>query len=96
MGQLEVDLDVAGSVVRLRPSKATMLGLPAPLVGFLRGYLPLPPLPRDARLDRVQHAAGELSVTFVIDEVDEQITPEVARRLAKILRVPLPRIPLLG
>jgi hypothetical protein len=86
--QLDVDLAVHGSFVQLRPRRVTMLGMPAPLVRFLRGYLPLPPLPRGARLDRVDHGDGELCVTFVIDEVDETITPDIARRLASFLRMP--------
>jgi hypothetical protein len=86
--EVEVDLDVAGPLLQLRPRRASMLGMSAPMVWLLRGYLPLPPLPRGARLDRVTHGDGELTATFVIDEVDEPLTPDVARRFATFLRLP--------
>lgn len=81
VSEVESELDVAGSLIRLRPQKATMLGVSTQLVKLFRGYLPLPPLPRDAQLDSVDHADGELSASFIIDEVDEPLTPEVAKRL---------------
>lgn len=93
VGEIEVDLAVAGPFVRLRPRRATMLGLPAPLVRFLRGYLPLPPLPRGAKLHRVEPSEGELAVTFLIDEVDEPMTPQIAQRLTRFFRLPLPSLP---
>ena len=93
VGEVEVDLAVAGPFVRLRPRRATMLGLPAPLVRFLRGYLPLPPLPRGAKLHRVEPSEGELAVTFLIDEVDEPLTPQIAQRIARVVRLPLPSLP---
>ncbi len=81
VSEIESELDVAGPLIRLRPQKATMLGVSTQLVKLFRGYLPLPPLPRDAQLDAVHHADGELSASFIIDEVDEPLTPEVAKRL---------------
>jgi hypothetical protein len=86
--ELDVDLGVHGSFLQLRPRRATMLGMPTSLVRFLRGYLPLPPLPRGARLTRVEHGRGELCATFVIDDVDEPLTPDIARRLSTFLRLP--------
>ncbi len=83
------ELDVAGPFLRLRPTKVNILGLPTSLTRFLRGYLPLPPLPRGARLRRVEPSDGEVAVTFAIDEVDEPITPDVALRLGKAMRLPL-------
>jgi hypothetical protein len=89
--EVEVDLGVAGPLLQLRPRKATMLGMSAPLVWLLRGYLPLPPLPRGARLERVDHGDRELTASFIIDDVDEPLTPDVARRITSLLRVPIPR-----
>jgi hypothetical protein len=88
--EVEVDLDVAGPLLQLRPRRATMLGMSAPLLWLLRGYLPLPPLPRGARLERVDHGDRELTATFIIDAVDEPLTPDIARRLTSFLRVPIP------
>ena len=90
MGEVLADLEVAGPFLRLAPKRMTIGGMPAPLVRFLRGYLPLPPLPRGARMVDVRPADGELAVTFQIDELDEPITPDIARRLRKLTRLPIP------
>jgi hypothetical protein len=90
MGELLAELKVAGSFLQLRPRRLSMLGLPAPLAHFFRGYLPLPPLPKGARLTSVEPGDGELCVTFVIEQVDEPITPDIAKRLQKLIRLPLP------
>jgi hypothetical protein len=90
VGELQTRLGVAGRFLRLQPERGRFVGLPTPLVRFLRGYLPLPPLPRSARLVGVDHTEGELTARFQIDEVDEPLTPDVARRFARTLRLPLP------
>jgi hypothetical protein len=90
MGEVLADLEVAGPLLRLKPKRASVGGVPAPLVRFLRGYLPLPPLPRGARLVDVRPGEGEVAVTFQIDELDEAITPDIARRLRQLTRLPLP------
>jgi hypothetical protein len=87
---LLTELDVSHGLLRLRPVRASIIGLPAPLVRFLRGYLPLPPLPRKAHLVEVLHTQGELSARFRIDDFEEPMTPDVARRVASLLRVPIP------
>ena len=90
MGEVLADLEVAGPFLRLAPKRARIAGMPTPLVRFLRGYLPLPPLPRGAQLTALQHGDGELAVTFRVEEVDEPLTPDVARRLRTLARLPLP------
>jgi hypothetical protein len=90
MGEVLADLEVAGPFLRLAPKRVTIAGLPAPLVRFFRGYLPLPPLPRGARITEVRPGDGELAVTFQIDELDEPITPDIARRLRSLARLPIP------
>jgi hypothetical protein len=90
MGEVLADLEVTGRFLRLVPKRASFAGLQTPLVRFLRGYLPLPPLPRGARLVGVQPGDGELAVTFQIDELDEPITPDIAKRLRAFTRLPIP------
>ncbi len=90
MGEVLADLEVAGPFLRLVPKRASVGGIPAPLVRFFRGYLPLPPLPRGARLVDVRPGDGELAVTFQIDELDEPLTPDIARRLRQLTRLPIP------
>ena len=96
MGEVLADLEVAGPFLRLVPKRASVGGMPAPLVRFFRGYLPLPPLPRGARLVDVRPGDGELAVTFQIDELDEPITPDIARRLRQLTRLPIPGLALSG
>lgn len=82
------DLQVSGRFLRLAPKRMTVAGLPTPLVRFLRGYLPLPPLPRGARISEIRHSDGAVAVTFALEHLDEPLTPEVANRLARLLRLP--------
>lgn len=82
--------DISGGFLRLRPLRASLLGVPAPMVRFLRGYLPLPPLPRNAVLDAVEPGDGELTLTFHIDHFEQPLTPDVARRLRQIVSLPIP------
>jgi len=92
MSETLADLEVSGSFLRLVPKRLTVVGLPAPLVRFLRGYLPLPPLPHGARITEVRHGDGEIAVTLGFEHVDEPLTPDLARRLGLVARLPLPRL----
>ena len=84
------DLEVAGRFLRLSPKRVTIAGVPAPMARFFRGYLPLPPLPRGARITEVRPGDGELEVTFQLDEIDEALTPDIAQRLRSLTRLPIP------
>lgn len=84
------DLEVSGPFLRLAPTRMTIVGLPAPMARFFRGYLPLPPLPKGARIAQVHPGDGELAVTFQIDDVDEPMSPGIARRLRRLTRLPIP------
>ena len=90
MGEVLADLEVAGPFLRLAPKRASIAGVPTPLVRFLRGYLPLPPLPRGAHITEVAPGDGELAVTFSLHQIDEPLTPDVARRLRSLARLPIP------
>lgn len=89
-GEVLADLEVTGRFLRLAPRRLSMLGVAAPIPRLARGYLPLPPLPRGARLTDVQHGDGDLAVTFTIPELEETLTPELAGRVARLLRLPWP------
>jgi hypothetical protein len=90
MTETLADLEVAGRFLRLSPKRMKVVGLPTTLVRFLRGYLPLPPLPRGARITQVQPGDGELAVTFALEHLDEPLTPDVARRLRSLTQLPIP------
>lgn len=90
MSETHADLEVTGRFLQLRPTRMTIVGLPTPMARFLRGYLPLPPLPRGARIVEVRPGDGVLAVTFQLDEIDEAINPAIARRLRSHARLPLP------
>lgn len=81
---------ISGGFLKLQPLRASMLGVPTPLLRFLRGYLPLPPLPRSARLDAVEPRDGELALTFRIERFEQPLTPDVASRLRRLVGLPLP------
>lgn len=90
MSETLADLEVSGPFLRLAPKRMVIVGLPAPMARFFRGYLPLPPLPKGAHLTEVRHGDRELAVTFQIDHVDEPLTPGIARRLRTLTRLPIP------
>ncbi len=90
MSETLADLEVAGRFLRLAPKRMTIVGLPTTMVRFFKGYLPLPPLPKGARLTQVRPGDGVLAVTFALDRIDEPITPDIARRLRSFTRLPLP------
>lgn len=92
MSETLADLEVSGPFLRLAPTRMTIVGLPAPLARFFRGYLPLPPLPKGARITDVRPGDGELAVTFALDHLDEPLTPDIARRLRSLTRLPIPGI----
>lgn len=82
--------DIAGGFLRLQPTRVSLLGVPTTLSRFFRGYLPLPPLPRSAVLESVEPTDGELTMTFGIESFEQSLTPDVTRRLAKLVDLPLP------
>jgi hypothetical protein len=90
MSETLADLEVAGRFLRLAPKRMTIVGLPAPMARFFRGYLPLPPMPKGARITQVTPGDGELVVTFELPNLDEPLTPDIARRLRALARLPLP------
>jgi hypothetical protein len=83
------DLEVAGRFVRLAPKRMTIGGLPAPMARFFRGYLPLPALPKGARITELRPGHGELEVTVQLDHIDEPLTPDIAKRLRTLTRLPV-------
>lgn len=90
MGEVVTMPTVVGGFVQLQPTKASLLGVPTTLVRFLRGYLPLPPLPRSARLEEVEASDGELALSFRIDRFEQPLTPDVSDRIRSLLNLPLP------
>jgi hypothetical protein len=92
MGEVLADLEVHGPFLQLAPKRMTIAGLPAPLVRFFRGYLPLPPLPKGSRISEVHPGDGELAVTFALEHIDEPLTPDIARRIRMLTRLPLPHL----
>lgn len=90
VSEIVTEPTVVGGFLQLRPTRASLLGVPTTLVRFLRGYLPLPPLPRSARLDRVEPSDGELALAFTIDRFEQPLTPDVTDRLRSVLDLPLP------
>lgn len=82
--------DIAGGFLRLQPTRVSLLGVPTTLSRFFRGYLPLPPLPRNAVLDSVETSDGELTMSFSVERFEQSLTPDVTRRLARLVDLPIP------
>lgn len=93
LGEVAVELDVVGPLIQLRPRRAAMLGVETPVIGLLRGYLPLPPLPLGARLRRVERGDGTLTTWFSVPDIDEPLSPDLALRLQRRLIPRVPRVP---
>lgn len=89
LSEVATSIAVSRNFVTLRPMRASFVGLPAPVVGMLRGYLPLPPLPRGTRLTKVDHEEGKVTAWFALDDINEPLSPAIARRLRPRL---LPRL----
>jgi len=90
MSETVADLEVSGRFLRLAPKRMTIVGLPTTMVRFFKGYLPLPPLPKGARITQIIPGDGELAVTFALEHINEPITPDIAKRLRSFTRLPLP------
>ncbi len=82
--------EVVGGFLKLVPKRMSLLGVPAPLARFLRGYLPLPPLPRQARLESVTPGDGELAIELSIEHFEQPLTPDIRSRVTKLFNLPLP------
>ena len=67
--------------LRLRPLKAVGRTLPGGLGDLLTGSLPLPRLPVDAQLIEVGHGDGRLSVTVLLEDIDEPLDLGAPERL---------------
>jgi hypothetical protein len=89
ISEVATEVAVSGHFLTLRPRRASIVGLPTPVVGMLRGFLPLPPLPRGARLSKVDHEDQTVTAWFALDDIDQPLTPAIARRLRPSL---LPRL----
>lgn len=89
IGEVATQVAVTGHFLTLRPKRASIVGVPTPVVSMLRGFLPLPPLPRGARLSKVDHEEGKVTAWFELDDIDQPLTPAIARRLRPSL---LPRL----
>ncbi len=81
VGEIETKLEVVGGWFVLQPRRASILGVPNYVATLFRSYLPLPPLPSDARLLRIDHCPEEVQLTFAVDDFEETITPGLMDRL---------------
>lgn len=83
VSEITAELTTDGRWLRLTPRRASLLGIPAPLVELVSGALPLPPLPSGASLTEVTHGDGWIEATFDLGGVDEVVDPGLGRRLRR-------------
>jgi hypothetical protein len=81
LGEIETELAVGGGWLRLRPRRAGLVQLPELARDVFSGYLPLPKLPPGARLDALQHDAGELTAHFELPGFEEPLAAGLAARI---------------
>lgn len=86
LNEVEVDLDTSDRFLVLQPRRASFLGLPAPALSLLRGYLPLPPLPYDLRVTGVRTRQGEADVDLLVENFAERLSPDLFLRLRREFR----------
>ena len=89
LSEIATEVAVTGHFLTLQPKRAAIVGLPTPVLRLVRGFLPLPPLPRGARLSRVDHEDERVTAWFSLDPIDQPLTPAIARRIRPSL---LPRV----
>ena len=85
LGEIETELAVAGGWLQLRPRRAGLLALPELARDILSSYLPLPKLAPGARLDAIQHHAGELTAHIELPGFEESLAAGLAGRLRERL-----------
>ena len=88
LGEIETELVVVGGWLQLRPRRAGLVELPEFARDVLSGYLPLPKLPPGARLDALQHEAGELTAHFELPGFEEPLAAGLAARIRDKLLSP--------
>ncbi|MEZ5557877.1 MAG: hypothetical protein R3E86_04940 [Pseudomonadales bacterium] len=86
IGEFETRLEVVNGWFVLQPKRASILGVPNYVATLFRTYLPIPPLSRSTRLERIDHKRGQLRVTFRLEDFDEAVTPGLLNRLNQCLR----------
>ena len=94
MSETLADLEVSGPFLRLAPKRMTIVGVQAPLTRFIRGYLPLPPLPKGAHLTEVRPGDGRIAVTFALARARRAAHPRhhPTAALADAAADPRPRV----
>jgi hypothetical protein len=82
MGRVLTELAVReDGALTLRPIKAVGRTLPTGLGDVLTGSLPLPRLPIEAELADIEHGDGRLSLTVLLEDIDESIDLAAPDRL---------------
>lgn len=83
--EVGVAIDERGRL-RIGPRRVTVLGVAVAPFAFPSVALPLPPLPRRARLQAFVPEDGAVRITFVVNGVDEELTPVRVHELVRSWR----------
>ncbi len=83
VARLDARLDVVRGWFVLKPRSASLLGVPNYVASLFRTYLPIPPLPEDARVVAIDHEPEMLRLTFEADDFEERVTPGLVDRLRR-------------
>lgn len=85
MSEVEVEVRASGRFLQVRPQRTSVLGIPTPTLRVLRGYLPFPPLPYGMSVTEFHPRHEEIWVDFLIEEIDQKLTPDIMRQLRQRL-----------
>lgn len=86
LGSMDVTVALEGGLLRLTPQRVAVLGIGLSTGGFPTTPLPLPPLPRSARLTGIVTAARAVTVTLQLPGGSWEVGPNGVRELLKVAR----------
>jgi DUF2993 family protein len=86
LGSIDVTVALEGGLLRLTPQRVAVLGIGLSTAGFPTTPLPLPPLPRAARLTGIVTAARTVTATLQLPGGSWDVGPKAVRDLLKLAR----------
>ncbi len=84
LSEADMDVKLEDRVLRLVPRRINVLGMEASGGRLGRIALPLPKLPRDARLESLEPQDSALRARIAVDNLDEEVTKERLKEIKKM------------
>ncbi len=84
LSEADMDVQIEDRTLRLVPRRINVLGMEASGSRLGRVALPLPKLPRDARLESLEPEESALRACIAVDNLDEELTRERLQAVRKM------------